>query len=64
MSDADNYRKMADKARADAAETSLPNVRQLHLRSAERLDALISGLDSVAEAKSRNDTAKRMVNGV
>ncbi len=56
------YRKMADKARSDAAAASLPNVREVHLRSAERLDAIISRLDSVAQAKVRNDDAKR--NGI
>ena len=59
MSDADDYQKLADKARSDAATASLPNVRQLHLRSAERLDAIILGLNSYAQAKSRNEEAKR-----
>ncbi len=58
----DQYRKMADQARSDAAAASLPNVREVHLRSAERLDAIISRLDSVAQAKVRNDDAKR--NGI
>ena len=52
------YRKLADKARSDAA-ASLSNVRQLHLRSAQRLDEIISGLESVAKAKCRNEEAKR-----
>ncbi len=60
MSDAvEQYRKMASKARSDAAAASLPNVRQLHLRSAERLDEIVSGLESVAHAKVRNESAKR-----
>ncbi len=60
MSDViDQYRKLADKARSDAATAVLPKVRELHLRSAERLDEIISGLDSVAQAKSRNKEAKR-----
>ncbi len=57
------YRKLADKARSDAASASLPNVRDLHLRSAERLDELILGLESVAHAKVRNDNAKREAAG-
>ncbi len=60
MSDViDQYRKLADKARSDAATASLPKVRELHLRSAERLDEIISGLESVAKAKVRNEEAKR-----
>ena len=55
----EQYRKMASKARSDAAAASLPNVRQLHLRSAERLDEIVSGLESVAHAKIRNESAKR-----
>ncbi len=64
MSDViEQYRKMASKARSDAAAASLPNVRQLHLRSAERLDEIVSGLESVAHAKVRNETAKREAAG-
>jgi len=60
MSDiAEMYQKLADKARSDAATATLPNVRQLHLRSAERLDEIISGIQSVAKAKLRNEEAKR-----
>jgi hypothetical protein len=55
----EQYRKMASKARSEAAAALLPNVRQLHLRSAERLDEIVSGLESVAHAKVRNDNAKR-----
>ena len=59
MSDqANHYRKLADKARSDAMTASLPNVQQLHLRSAERFDEIILGLESVAGAKMRNDEAK------
>ncbi len=53
------YQKLADKARSDAASAVLPKVRDLHLRSAGRLDELISGLESVAKAKVRNEKAKR-----
>ena len=55
----EQYRKLADQARADAAAASLPNVRESHLRSAERLEAIIAGIDNVAQAKSRNEEAKR-----
>jgi len=60
MSDViDQFRKLADKARSDAATALLPMVRELHLRSAERLDQIILGLESVAKAKVRNEEAKR-----
>lgn len=54
----DQYREMAVKARADAAATTLPNVQQLHLASAARLDQMARQVESVAEAKSRNEAAK------
>jgi len=61
MSDpVDQYRKLANKARSEAAVAMLPNVRELHLRSADRLDEIISGLESVAKAKVRNEEAKRI----
>jgi hypothetical protein len=60
MSDAiEQYRKMADKARAEAAGAMLPNVKQLHLRSADRLDEIVRGMEKVSLAKSENDEAKR-----
>ena len=55
----DQYQKLVEKARSDAATASLPKVRELHLRSAERLDEIIWGLESVAKAKFRNEEAKR-----
>ena len=62
MSDVINqYRKLAEKARSDAATAALPKVHDLHLRSAERLDEVISGLETVAQAKLRNEDAKRRV---
>ena len=64
MSDViEQYRKMASKARSEAAAATLPNVRQLHLRSAERLDEIVLGLESVAHAKVRNEIAKREAAG-
>ena len=60
MSDViDQYRKLAVKARSDATTALLPKVRELHLRSAQRLDEIIFGLESVAKAKVRNEEAKR-----
>ncbi len=61
MSDAiDQYRKLARKARSDAATASLPKVRESHLRSAERLHEIIVGLEIIAKAKVRNEEAKRV----
>ena len=54
----DQYRDMAAKARSDAEGADLPNVQQIHLRSAERLDQLAQSLDGVAEAKARNEAGK------
>jgi len=53
----DQYRKMASKARSDAAAAKLPNVQQLHLASAARLDQIAEQIESVARAKSRNAAA-------
>ena len=58
MSDIESYREMAEKARSDAASTSLPNVREKHLRSAERLDELIARINNAVGAKTRNEDAK------
>lgn len=54
----DHYRQMAAKARLDAETAALPNVKQLHSRSADRLDQIIQGMENVAEAKIRNEVAK------
>lgn len=54
----DQYRAMAAKARSEAKGAELPNVQQIHLRSAERLDQLAQSLDGVAEAKARNEAGK------
>ena len=54
---------MADKARSEAAAASLPNVRKMHLQSAERLEEIISNLEKVAQAKVRNEDAKRDATG-
>jgi len=54
---------MANKARSEAAAAPLPNVRKMHLQSAERLDEIISGLERAAEAKVCNEDAKREAGG-
>jgi hypothetical protein len=54
----DQYRRMADKARSEADAATLPNVRQLHLRSAARLDEIVAGMEMVLQAKLRNEDAK------
>lgn len=55
---AEQYRQMATRARLDADDASLPNVKEAHFRSAERLDEIAEGHESVAKAKARNDAAK------
>jgi hypothetical protein len=59
----EQYRKMASKARSEADAASLPNVRQLHTRSAQRFDEIVAGLENVAHAKVRNENAKRAATG-
>ncbi len=54
----EQYRQMAARARLDAEAAQLPNVQQSHLRSADRLDEMAEAVESVAEAKARNDAAK------
>ena len=54
----DQYRQMAAKARSEADAAKLPNVQQLHPRSAERLNQIAQGLENVAKAKVRNEAAK------
>jgi len=49
---------MAAKSRLDAEAAQLPNVQQSHLRSAERLDEMAKAVESVVEAKARNEAAK------
>lgn len=55
---AEQYRQLGAKAREQAAASTLPQVKQRYLRSAEHFDELVAGLESVAEAKSRNDAAR------
>jgi hypothetical protein len=60
LSPIDQYRSMANKARAEASAATLPNVRQLHLRSADRFDEIVLRLEQVSLAKSRNEEAKQV----
>jgi hypothetical protein len=54
----EQYRALASEARKQAATSSLPQVTLRHLRSAEHLDILVAGLESVARAKVRNEAAR------
>ncbi len=56
----EQYQQMANRARSDAAAASLTNVQQMHLKSAQRWEEIISGLKTVAQAKVRNEDAKRV----
>jgi len=47
----DQYQKLADKARSEAATASLPKVREVHLRSAQRLDEIIWGYRKRCQGK-------------
>jgi hypothetical protein len=57
-SPAEQYRQLASKAREQAATSSLPQVKQRYLRSAEHFDELVMGLEIVAQAKARNQAAR------
>ena len=54
----EHYREMAAAARSEAEAAALPNVQEVHLRSAERLDQMVQNMENVAKAKVRNDDAK------
>lgn len=53
----DEYRRMAAQARLNADMALLPNVKKLHLESAERFDQLAEQIENVAKTKARNDAA-------
>lgn len=57
-SPAEQYRQLASQARERAAASSLPQVKLRYLRSAEHFDELLAGLETVAQAKARNDAAR------
>lgn len=57
-SPAEQYRQLASKAREQAAASSLPQVKHRYLRSAEHFDELVARLESVAQAKARNEAAR------
>ena len=54
----EHYRQLADEAREQAAASTLPQVKLRYLRSAEHFDGLVVTLESVAQAKIRNDAAR------
>jgi hypothetical protein len=51
----DTNRKLAAAARALAAATTLPNVRERELRSAEAYEAMADRAERVAEGKPPSD---------
>jgi hypothetical protein len=54
----EQYRRLAEEARQEAASADLPYVKARHLRSAEHFDALANNLEGVARCKARNDAAR------
>lgn len=52
------YRQLASKAREQAAASSLPQVKLRYLCSAQHFDELVARLESVAQAKARNEAAR------
>jgi hypothetical protein len=57
-SSSEQYRELAQKARDQAAASSLPQVKLRYLRSAEHFDELVAKLERVAQAKARNEAAR------
>ena len=57
-SPSEQYRRLALQAREQAAASDLPQVKIRYLRSAEHFDAIVADLESVAEAKLRNEAAR------
>jgi hypothetical protein len=58
ISPTEQYRQLAGNAREQAAASTLPQVKLRYLRSAEHFDELVAKLESVAQAKVRNDAAR------
>lgn len=54
----ENYRQLAAAARAEAAASTLPQVQLRCVRSAEHFERLVAQLESVAQAKMRNEAAQ------
>jgi hypothetical protein len=54
----EHYRGPASKAREQAAASNLSQVKHRYLCSAEHFDELVAGLESVAQAKARNEAAR------
>lgn len=54
----EHYRQLALEAREQAAASTLPQVKLQYLRSAEHFDEIVAKLESVAQAKIRNEAAR------
>ena len=54
----EQYRQLAADALEQAAASTLPQVKMRYLRSAEHFEELVAGLETVAQAKARNDAAR------
>ena len=54
----EQYRQLAAESREQAAASTLPQVRIRYARSAEHFEQLVAGLESVAQAKARNEAAR------
>jgi hypothetical protein len=54
----EQYRQSAAEARQQAAATTLPQVKQRCIRSAEHFDQLAAKLENIAQAKVRNEAAR------
>ena len=55
---AEQYRQLAEKAREQAAASTLPQVKRRHLLSADHFDDLAGKLESTAQTKARNEAAR------
>ncbi len=55
---AEHYRKLAAQAREESAASSLPQVQLQYLRSAQHFDAVVAGMECVAQTKARNEAAR------
>ena len=57
-SPSEQYRQLASEAREQAAASNLPQVKLRYLRSAEHFEELVARLETVAQAKVRNEAAR------
>jgi len=54
----EHYRQLGREAREQAAASTLPQVRLQYIRSAEHFEEIVANLESVAQAKARNEKAR------